>query len=31
LSVLRKVEDKYDYSNVNYPASYEDIEKFWRK
>ena len=28
ISVLIKVEDKYDYSGVNYPASFEDIERF---
>ena len=28
LSVLHKIEDKYDYSCITFPASYEDIEKF---
>ena len=28
LTVLKKVVDKYDYSDMSFPASYEDIEKF---
>ena len=28
LSVLNKVEDKYNYEGVNFPTSYEDIKKF---
>ena len=28
LTVLHKIEDKYDYSCITFPASYEDIEKF---
>ena len=28
ISVLKKVEDKCDYSGVNYPASFEDFERF---
>jgi hypothetical protein len=28
ISALKKVEDKYDYTGVNYPASFEDIERF---
>ena len=28
ISALKKIEDKYDYTGVNYPASFEDIERF---
>ena len=27
-TVLRNIQDKYNYDNVNYPAGFEDIEKF---
>jgi hypothetical protein len=28
ITVLRKLDDKYDYSNIQYPASHEDINVF---
>ena len=28
ISALKKIEDKYDYSGIEFPASYEDIYKF---
>ena len=28
LSVLKKVEDKYKYDNMNFPTSYDDIKTF---
>ncbi len=28
VSALSKIEDKYDYSNIQFPASYEDIASF---
>ena len=28
ITVLRKLDDKYDYSNMQYPASHEDINVF---
>ena len=28
ISALKKVEDKYDYSDISYPTSYDDIYKF---
>ena len=28
VSVLKKIEDKYDYSNVNCPATFDDIATF---
>ena len=28
LSVLKKLEDKYNFDNVEFPASYDDIETF---
>jgi hypothetical protein len=31
VSVLKKVVDKYNYDNVNFPASYEDVETFEEK
>ena len=28
LSVLKKVEDKYDWEGVNFPVSFDDIQTF---
>ena len=28
ISTLRRVEDQYDYSNIQFPVSYQDIERF---
>ena len=28
VSVLRKIDDKYDYEDVNFPAGYDDVETF---
>ena len=28
ISVLMKLEDKYNYEGVNYPATFEDIQTF---
>ena len=28
LTVLNKLQDKYNYEGINYPASYEDIKVF---
>ena len=28
VSVLKKVVDKYNYENVNFPAGYDDVETF---
>ena len=28
ISVLNKIEDKYDWTGINFPASYEDIATF---
>ena len=28
ISVLKKVDDKYNYENMNFPAGYDDVETF---